>query len=375
VAKGWRGGMSFWRKALVAAGALAATGCIGIAVTVVGVEKSCVSHLPTPVVSSDFTITDPGYARPQGDSFLTFPEWYIVHAYTDLAGVTARSSESGFDYLASIKGFWTSLCGATLQASTSGPASADQKMTNYIIGFSFTVEMGLMGAYERTIGALTESTTGGRKTAEDEFNLALLKEYAAFLYQTPWYRFPFGAKLRQFWHQTPFVPSIRSVERRGSLSLQYAVRYAYARLMRFAAGYDPADLTIRSVVGGLSPSDLQTMTDVKAIREVTDANGVHGVLVETERYAAFDAFVRELGQRANASLLEVAGNHRILVTVVVPGADASLAKTDGVAIFRLPIQSTPGSRRIGIDLPVRALVQDVKNFEAAGYRFEHAYDY
>ena len=40
-------------------------------------------------------------------------------------------------------------------------------MTNYIIGFSFTAEMGLMGAYERTIGALTEWTTGGRKTAED----------------------------------------------------------------------------------------------------------------------------------------------------------------------------------------------------------------
>jgi hypothetical protein len=368
--------MSFWRKTLYAAGVLAVIGCVGIAATVVGVAKSCVSHQPTPAVSSDFAIADQGYARFQGDSFLTFPEWYIVHAYHDLAGVTAQSSESGFDYLASIRGFWSSLCGATRQASASGPASADQKMTNYIIGFSFTVEMGLMGAYERTIGALTEWTTGGRKTAEDEFNVTLLKEYAAFLYQTPWFRFPFGAKLRQFWRETPFVPSIRAVERRGSLSLQYAVRYAYAALMRFVAGYDPADLTIRSVVGGLAPSDLAAMRGVKMIREVTDASSARGVLVETARYAAFDAFVRELGQHPDASLLEVAGNHHILVTVIAPEeAVTKLAAADGVAIFQLPIQSSPGSRRIGIDVPVRSLVQDVKNFETTGYKFEHVYDY
>jgi hypothetical protein len=368
--------MRFWRRTRYAAGVLAVIGCVGVAATVVGVEKSCVSHQPTPAVRSDFAITDAGYARFQGDSFLTFPEWYIVHAYNDLAGVTAQSSESGFDYLASIRGFWTGLCGATRQASVSGAASADQKLTNYIIGFSFTVEMGLMGAYERTIGALTEWTTGGRKTAEDEFNLTLLKEYGAFLYQTPWFRFPFGAKLRQFWRETPFVLSVRAVERRGSLSLQYAARYAYAALMRFVAGYDPADLTIRSVVGGLAPSDLATMSGVKVIREVTDASGVRGVLVETARYAAFDAFVRELGQHPNASLLEIAGNHYILVTVIAPeGAIAKLATADSVAIFQLPIQSSPGSRRIGIDVPVRSLVQDVKGFEAAGSRFEHVYDY
>jgi len=368
--------MSCLRKTLVVAGALVAIGGIGIAATVVGVETACVSGVAAPAIRSDFAITDEGYARAQGDSFLTFPEWYIVHAYNDLAGVTARSSESGFDYLASIGGFWTSLCGATRQASASGPVSADQKATNYIIGFSFTAEMGLMGAYERTIGALSEWTTGGDKTAEDKFNLALLQEYAAFLYQTPWFRFPFGGKLKQFWRETPFVPSIRAVERRGSLSLQYAARSAYAALMRFVAGYDPADLTIRSVVGGLAPSDLRAIGGVKVIRAVTDASGTRGVLVETARYAAFDAFVRELGRHADASLLEIAGNHRILVTIVVPqGSDAKLATADGVAIFNLPIQSSPGSRRIGIDTPIRSLVQDVKSFEAGGYRFEHAYDY
>jgi hypothetical protein len=367
--------MSVLRKLLYAVGALAAVGCLAITATVVGVETSCVADLPTPVVNSDFAIRDDGYARAQGDSFLTFPEWYIVHAYADLAGVAAQASESEFDYLASIQGFWKSLCRATRQAAASGPASADQKTTNYIIGFSFTAEMGLMGFYEKTLGALTERTTGGRKTAEDAYNAALLKEYAAFLYQVPWYRFPFAEKLRTFWRETPFVPSVRSVERRASLSLQYAARAAYASVIGYMAGYDPADLTIRSVVGGLAPAELQTISGVKVIREVTAATGARGVLVETARYAAFDGFVRELGRHPGAALLEIAGNHRILVTIVVPDGQAKLAASDGVTIFQLPIQSAPGSRRLGIDMPVRSLVANVMSFEAAGYRFEHAYDY
>jgi hypothetical protein len=371
--------MSFWRTTLYAAGALAVLGAIGIGTIIVSVEKFCVADGPTPKITSDFGITDEGYARQQGDSFLTFPEWYIVHAYNDLAGVTERASESDFDYLASIRGFWSSLCGATRQASISGPATADQKATNYIIGFSFTLEMALQGAYERSIGALSEWTTGGRKTAEDAFNVALWKEYGAFLYQTPWYQFPFGAKLKQFWRETAFAPSIRAVERRGSLSLQYGGRAGYAALMRFIAGYDPADLTIESVVGGLSPAELQGIGGVKVIREVAGANGERGVLVETARYAAFDTFVRELAHHSGAALLEIAGNHRILITVIVPGKNGDVATeltaSGGVPIFNLKIQSTPGYRRVGVDTPVRALVKDVDRIEAAGYKFEHAYDY
>ncbi|NPU13475.1 hypothetical protein HL667_14855 [Bradyrhizobium sp. 83012] len=367
--------MSLRRKILYLTGALAAAAALGITATVISVETVCTADVPTPAVTSQFGITDPGYARSQGDSFLTFPEWYIVHAYSDLAGVTGQTSESDFRYLSSIAGFWRSLCRATRQAEGSGPATSDQKLTNYIIGFSFTAEMALQGAYEKSIGALTEETTDGVKTAEDAFNLALLKDYAAFLYQTPWYRYPFAAKLDQFWRDTPFVPSVRSVERRFSLSLQYAGRAAYAAVIGYAAGYDPAVLTIRSVVTGLPAAELAAMPGVKVIREVSDVKGTKGVLVETARYAKFDAFAKELRRHAGAALAEVAGNHQILVTIVVPPGDGRLAAFDGLPIFSIPIQSRPGARRIGVDVPVRSLVQDIARFEAAGYNFEHAYDY
>ena len=199
--------------------ALAVLICI-CAAPIAYVETSC--REPTTSVAADpspYQIEDPGYRRAEGDSYLTYPEWYIVHAYTDLAGVTRQSSESAFGYSASIAGFWHSLCRSTRAASRVGPLTADQKTTNYIIGLSFTAELVIIGAWEHTIGAVTAWLRGPRRTAEDEFALAFADDYAAFLQQTPWYRYPFGPQLLRFWRETPLGQGnlARSLERRFGL--------------------------------------------------------------------------------------------------------------------------------------------------------------
>ena len=37
---------------------------------------------------------DRDYARREADSYLSFPEWHIVYAYEDLAGVLQQGNES-----------------------------------------------------------------------------------------------------------------------------------------------------------------------------------------------------------------------------------------------------------------------------------------
>ena len=347
---------------------------LGVAGTVFTVERSCTgAPASRPPEAAAFGIDEPGYRRAEGDSYMTYPEWNIVHAYADLAEVTRQSSESGFDYLQAVRGFWSSLCGATSVASAAGGATVDQKVTNYIIGFSFTGEMMVQGLYERTLGALTAWWRGDAKTAEDVFAQKVLDDYAAFLQQTPWYRYPFLEKLSALWSETPFVPSLRSIERRASLSLQYGAKSVYAALIGYMAGYSPAALTIRSIVSGLDETDLAAEPRIKKIREVESADGRHGTLIETPRYRALTNIIRGFSERKR-SVLEIAGNRRILTTVIasdgkpldVPGA---------VALFSLPIQSRLGARRIGYDTPVPALASQIGLVEAAGGQFEHAYDY
>ncbi|MGU3559412.1 hypothetical protein [Methylobacterium radiotolerans] len=365
------------RRARWAAAGLALL-ALACALPVAAIEGGCAAA-PDPALQgragsgSRFGIAPDGYKRAAGDSYLTFPEWAIVHAYADLAGVTRSASESAFDYGAATAGFWTSLCGATRAAGRTGDVTAGQKVTNYVIGLSFTAEMLIQGAYERTVGALTARWRGPEPTDEDRFNARLLADYAAFLRQTPWYRYPFDAALARLWHEVPFTPSLRAVERRGALTLQYGVKWAYARGIAWLAGMDPAGLTIRSVVAGLDAGDATADPRIAFLGPVPAGDGGPAALMETPRYRAFTEIVRGLGARGR-TVLEIAGNRRILTTVLLPpGRAVTLAGAE--PLFAMPIQSEPGWQRVGYDTAVEQLVAQIRAVEAAGGRFEHAYDY
>ncbi|KWV49652.1 hypothetical protein AS156_15910 [Bradyrhizobium macuxiense] len=337
------------------------------------IQFVCTPESSASVAAASFGIGDPKYARAEGDSFLTYPEWYIVYAYADLAGVTRASSESSFGYYRSIRGFWSSLCGARRSTSADRPASEDQMVTDYIIGSSFTAEMAIQGLYERTIGALTVAWRGPKRTKEDEFNQTLLDDYAKFLEQTPWYRYPFADKLSALWHDVAFELSLRSVERRFSLSLQYGIKSLYAKAIGALAGLSPADLEIGSVVMVPSPEALPVDSRIRVVREVRASDGRQGVLMITPRYREFTNIVRKIGARG-LSFGEIAGNTRILTTLLVPAGE--LPPPSGAKpIFQTDVQSMPGWRRVGYDTEVAAVAALPAAVEAHGARFEHAYDY
>jgi hypothetical protein len=83
--------------------------------------------------------------------------------------------------------------------------------------------------------------------------------------------------------------------------------------------------------------------------------------------------VRGLGARGR-TVEEIAGNRRILATVLAP-AGASLDAAGASLIFSLEIQSRPGWRRAGLDIEVPQLTRVISAVESRGAVFEHAYDY
>lgn len=336
------------------------------AAPVVVVERACVAEeadrAPPP---PRYDLGEGHWRRAAGDSFLTYPEWFIVHAYEDMAGVARQASESDFDYLASIAGFWRSLCQATREAGRTGAMTADQATTNHVIGISFTAEMAVIGAYERTIGALTAWMRGPRRTPEDEFALRVAEDYATFLRQVPWYEYPFGTELSRLWQETPFgeVSVLRSAERRLWLSALYGGRAIYAEAIGALAGVAPAALRIRSVIAGGDPESDPRITVLHRFED-------GAILIETPRYRALTDILAGIAQRGG-EVREIAGNPRILVTVLAPAGVA----LPGEPVFALPIQSRPGWRRLGLDVEVPALARLMRDAAAAGATFEHAYDY
>jgi hypothetical protein len=313
----------------------------------------------------------PAYRRDEVNSYLTYPEWAIVHAYQDLAGVMRRSSESDFAYFASIAGFWSSLCDLTRHASSRGPISLEYKVTLYTIGVSFAAEMGIKGAYEHTIGRLTAWLRGPTRTPEDTFALTVADDYAAFLRQTPWYEYPFGQKLGQFWRETPmtFAHPMRSLERRLALTLEYGSKALYAKLIGLGAAAIPADLRIRSIVRNAEPAELAATPGITVVGPVDGA----GIAIETARYRAFTDIFAALAARGR-DMAEIAGNDDILITVLAEN-DALARKLNAKSLFVVPVQSRPGWTRYGFDVKVADLLAVIRQLKATGAELEHVYDY
>src|SRR5437660_1321710 len=114
-----------------------------------GPAASTVSAVAPPAAS--LPIDDKGYRRKLDNTFFTFPEWYIVYSFEDFGRFLDRDSESHFNYLGHIFGFWRSFCTIN-RAVPATESRTEVKTMIYIIGVSYSIEYAIKGFYENTIG-------------------------------------------------------------------------------------------------------------------------------------------------------------------------------------------------------------------------------
>jgi hypothetical protein len=316
-------------------------------------------------------IDEKGYRRKLDNTFFTFPEWYIVYSFEDFGRFLDKSSESHFNYLGHIFGFWRSFCTIN-RAVPATESRTEVKTMIYIIGVSYTVEYAIKGIYENTVGRVFEWIRGDKRTPQDEYARAVLQDYAAFLYTIPWYKYPFREKLDGFMAiSTPTPSTARTIERGFALGSEYLIKIGYAALIQKAldASNDDEPRDIMFVVATLPPEVLTQEPRIKPIRALDD----QWQLVQTPRYKDFTEIVLGLLDRG-IPLAEIAGNREIMVTVIAPDA-AKLDVKDATELFSLGLDAKPGFRRAGLKARIDRLVDINRELKARGISIEHFYDY
>jgi len=128
-----------------------------ILIPVIYIEGGCRAPLPGATAAAPYrSILEPRERRPEGRTWLTYPEWHIVYEADSYARhLSSGARPSGFAFGSQIASFWSSYC--TVNRLTRGSASGgDAKVMIYTIGISYSVELGVKAAYENTIGRLSE---------------------------------------------------------------------------------------------------------------------------------------------------------------------------------------------------------------------------
>ena len=328
---------------------------LSIGATIGYVELACTGDGVS--VEQAPAILPPEHHRPVTRTFMTYPEWHIVHAYDDYAQVISDGDPHDFSFLRAVSGFWSSLCATRKMAEFFGPVDYDTNLMVYTIGFSFTAELALKAAYEETVGRVFATLRGPSRAALDDLSADQARRYATFLQQVPWYRWDFAADASDLRAQSS--SATRDRERAIALGLEYQAKAAYARVIANAvSAVGPDELTLRMIVSGAPSGALAAYPGVIVVAEHEQ-----GVEIETPRYRTLTRLLVDMANDG-ADFVEIAGNTEIMFTALAPAA------LDG-AVHAFPRQGYRDTRSL-ILVQVADLAAWLR--ENPGY-VEHIHDY
>ena len=309
------------------------------------------------------------------DAYYSYPEWYIVWSYEARAQYLPTNLPSGFPYFASIGQYWRSYCFICGLTQSRHQFNFGDHLSSFVLGGSFALEYSIRGAYEQTIGRLSEWTSSHELVEEDAYAARVAREYADFVYIRPFYEFHFAHALKEFWKETPLWGKhpIRKWERKFILSMDYGLEALYAWVLEKAShltyGVESADTY--TWIENAPETLFQEFPRIKAVKEVSS----HSYVVAIPRYQEFTDLAMKLAKH-DVHFAEIAGNGEIMLTIVAPKKwSYDLPATDGTLLFTENFLTQPGLERIALECPVRSLHAVLNNLASRGAQIEHIYDY
>ncbi len=289
--------------------------------------------------------------RPADQTFLTYPEWFLVFSPDEQAQYFKQHTASTFPYMSHTRQIWESYHIANNQIKDNFPTNTGYHFMIWVIGTSASVEYAIKAWYESTIGRMTD--TYAVKTAEDAFNAQFAQDYVDFIKDQPWYAFDFKRQLQALWTETPMLGDhlVRKLERRYFLTSELLVKYGYGKLIGLGTKtvYDEA---LPTTAVALENDSVQYLP----------------------RYDKFAASATALAEQGR-DFKEIAGNNSaILLTVLVPSA-YHMRYENTQMVFTQPLPSAPETKRIALAVPVPSLGKLLLQLRKDDIKIEHIFDF
>lgn len=320
------------------------------------------------LVSNKSTQTPAKDIRPADQTFLTYPEWYLVFSPEEQADYFKTHTATTFPFMNHTAQIWQGYKVVSNQIKDNFPYNGGYNFMIWVIGSSATVEYSIKAWYETIIGRLTD--TKQVVTDEDRFNAKFTQDYVDFIKDKPWYEFDFSSRLSTLWSSTSFFGNnfLRKLERKYILTSELLVKAGYGKLIKLGTQtvYDEA-LPVTTVVVDSLPANT---TGLNIAKQFPDKSA----LLYLPRYDKFNPAICALA-KAGCSFKEIAGNtSAILVTILVPaGYDASFQNTQ--TVFTQPVASNPSVKRVAIATPVHNLNKLLVQLANGNVNIEHVFDY
>jgi len=326
--------------------------------------------LTVSLCASAATLAPREHQRLPDQTFLTYPEWFLVFSPAEFATFVRSHPPSDFPFLGHIRQFWHGYDAVWNQTRGRYPFNGGYHLMIMVIGTSTTVEYAFRSVYETLFGRLAELTRTHGMTEEERLGARYAQDYVDFIRVDPWYEFDFTSRLRRLWFDTSLTgpDMIRKWERKYALTSELGVKAIYGYLIKLGTKtvYDPALPTTAVVIDRLPTSPIANLS-------VMQRYGDGSALVTISRYEGFMTAATELA-RQGVQFREIAGNRGPILLSVIEHGNAPAALRDA-AFLRQPIITEPGKERLLVTVPVDALSPALNSIHTSGVQVEHVFDY
>lgn len=289
--------------------------------------------------------------RPADQTFLTFPEWFLVFSPEEQANYFKRHTSTTFPFMSHTAQIWESYSIVNKQIKDNFPTNTGYHFMIWVIGTSASVEYSIKAWYETIIGRITD--TGLPETEEDQFNARFTQDYVDFIKDKPWYEFDFKSRLKELWDSTSFVGSgfLRKTERKYILT---------------------SELLVKSIYGKIIGAGTKQVYDIAlpTTAVVLDSDS----LVYLPRYNRFATTATTIATNGH-SFREIAGNNSAILLTVLVTSGSNIHFENTQSVFTQPISSDLSLKRIALTTPVTNLALLLSQIDNSKIKIEHVFDY
>jgi hypothetical protein len=319
-----------------------------------------------------------GYARDESARLITHPEWDLVYSSDAFARwLAAGKKPSAFPYVGSIGTFWRGYQRTWLAGRNRYSFSIGNHVMLAVIGLSTAIEYGLKGAYENSIGRLSELDMPRGGTDEDRYAAQVAKRYVDLIEQRGWYEFGFADALKGLWTLPTTGPgTVRKWERRFALSAEYGIKSLYATLIGLGAqsAYSADETQRQIVVAGWNDSITRSAPALSRVKPVKKLDRGY-TLLSVPRYNPFRDALMALSDYSNTvRIAELSGAELVTISGTAPLGWEAPPRTSVVLAHAVP---TDDSRnRVLMQTSARDLLDVLHQLRSEGkFKTEHIYDY
>ena len=317
----------------------------------------------------------------------------------EYARTLAHSSPSDFHYFGAIGEYWRQYDTVTLLVASSTHDNSEYMKLLRVICISYTVELAIKGVYENTLGRIFEYIGGDNKVYEEKVVAQMNTDYAQFLYDYPWYDFPYSIYLSLLWFgnnggdtinvseesrsdsrrvETSFRQYIRKSERLFILSIEIGIKTIYAKIIAYAThqSFGVQDDIVSAIV---------LKDDKNKIISATHYQPFTRALI-LEMLTAEDPFndIEDRVGDSNFVVLDIAGNDSVVISFVTDKGYMTAEKTKEMKMKEILRNSEykwneNGEKiekeRIHVEVNIRDLFFIYKNLLDKSIEIDHMYDY